>query len=306
MSPILEWLLLLSALATAIWGGWTLLLRPWLELRHDKARLRQLIRRDPKDESRPRKQRLRARTVERRLAAAGLEIRPALWIGIVLLVGLLSMLSLLEIVPTARWAALGLGVFIAWLPWALLTQAGLRRAWKFENRLVDAVDLLVGALEAGQNPTQALASAASGAREPVKEEFREIVARLHTSMPVEQALARMVLRFDSEGVRVLTQTLRAKWGLGGDLAPVLRAVNKTLRQRLALRRELNSHLAGAQTSAMLVALLPYAIVPVFLWKHPHTIRALWFHPWGPQLVLFAVLLQAVGFVWLRRILRMEL
>lgn len=301
-----ELALLLLALGGAGWGTWRLWIRPWRELRRDRRRLEGLLRPPPVHATERREEARAPGKLERRLRAAGLTIQPLRWRGIQLLVALGIALLSLEIAPRALWLAAGLGAFVAWLLGAFVVRAALRRSWRFETRLVDAVDLFVGALEAGENPIPALASAANGAREPVRGELREVVARLRAGAPLETAVAPLLLRYDSEGVRVFTQTLRAKWAVGGDLAPVMRAVNQTLRQRLTLRRELRSHLAGAQLSALLVALLPYALLPIFYWRRPEALEAIWSHPLGPTLLVGAILLQLLGLVWLRRLLRMEL
>jgi tight adherence protein B len=219
---------------------------------------------------------------------------------------LLVALIVVTFLPGLLWfgplAALG----VVWLVSSLVTEVARQRAWRFENRLVEAVELMVGALSAGQSPVDAIGSGAEGALEPVKSELRELAAQLRASVPIERAVRRIVLRYDSDSVRIFSQLLIAKWEVGGPLAPALQAVTKTMRHSLSLRGKLHTQIAGAQSAAVLVSILPYLIIAVFIWKRPEALTVVWRLPWGPQLFASAIFLQIAGFVWLRRILRIEL
>ena len=245
-------------------------------------------------------------TIERRLIAAGWNTTPAIAISLLVLIALLVALLVASVSPGLFWAGPVAGIAVAWLISSTLSEAARQRAWKFENRLVDAIDLIVGALAAGQNPADAIASGAGGALEPVRSELRHLADQLNASVPVDRAVRRMVLRYDSEGVRIFTQLLIAKWEIGGPLGPALQAATRTMRHGLRLRDKLQTHIAGAQTAAIVVAILPYLLVAAFLWKRPEALALVWRLRWGPQLFASAILLQLAGFVWLRRILRIEL
>jgi Flp pilus assembly protein TadB len=112
--------------------------------------------------------------------------------------------------------------------------------------------------------------------------------------------------YDSEGLRIFSQTLIAKWDVGGDLAPVLLRVSRVMRDRLALKMRLRSELAGARLGALIVSVLPYLLLPVLLWRRPEWLRSLLEHPVGLQLLLAAILMQLLGVLWLRQILRSDL
>jgi tight adherence protein B len=244
--------------------------------------------------------------IERRLIAAGWNTTPAIAISLLVLIAVLVALLVASVSPGLFWAGPVAGIAAVWLISSTLSEAARQRAWKFENRLVDAIDLTVGALAAGQNPADAIASGAGGALEPVRSELRHLADQLNASVPVDRAVRRMVLRYDSEGVRIFTQLLIAKWEIGGPLGPALQAATRTMRHGLRLRDKLQTHIAGAQTAAIVVAILPYLLVAVFLWKRPEALTLVWRLRWGPQMFACAILLQLAGFVWLRRILRIEL
>jgi tight adherence protein B len=247
----------------------------------------------------------RRSVLRRRLLAAGLPIPPLLFL---LMLGLLMAVAGIE-----TWGLFG----GAWVPGLVamiavammilgsVREIGRIRSIKFEEKLVDALDLLVVALRAGENPERALESAAGACEQPIRREFREVVQRLQVGMPVRRALGRMRERYDSEGVRLFTNALAAKWKAGGDLAPVLRKVSRIMRERLRHRLRIQSQMSGARLSAVVVAIAPYIVVLGFYVRHPTWLEALFTHPLGPAALIIAIFLQIVGFLWLNRLARIE-
>lgn len=239
----------------------------------------------------------------RRLRGAGLELPAVVFLIAVALFAAAIAFGVWAVLPRLPLAAVLVGILAAYLPFSLVEAAAHRRARRFLEKFVDAIDVMCAALDGGEPPANALATAAVSAEEPAKGEIREAHSRLQVGFSVRRSFARMVERYDSEGVRLLTQTMIVKWQAGGDLSPVLRAVNQIARERLRHDRELRTHLAGAQASAILIAILPYLLLPFFLWKRPEWFRELTGTQLGLQLLTIAILLQFVGMLWLRRLMR---
>lgn len=304
MSELSEVLLLVVALFAAAFVTWRLL-RVRSEVRQDEEHLGRLLGKEPQLETTQIEEK-EPGIIERRLQAAGLQLSPAAAIAFVVVIAVLIALVVANFSAGLFWVGPLVGLAVVWLIVSTVTEAARQRAWRFENRLVDAIDLTIGALSAGQSPVDALASGAEGALEPVKSELRELAAQLRASIPIERAVRRIALRYDSDSVRIFTQLLIAKWEVGGPLAPALQAVTKTMRHSLRLRGQLHTQISGAQTAAIVVSILPYLLIIIFLWKRPEALALVWRLPWGPQLFAAAIFLQVAGFVWLRRILRIEL
>lgn len=242
--------------------------------------------------------------MDRRLRAAGLP-GPAeayLFAGSLVAAAVsLLLLGLLPAVPLIAVVGFALALYVEWEVVAGLAR---RRASRFEQQLIDAIDLMAGILDAGGSLTQSLRQAGSASEQPLRGEFEEAVNRLGLGMSIERALAQMVERYDGEGVRLFSQALAAKLEVGGELSPLLRSINETLRDRARLQRQLRAQLAGARLTAIVVVILPYVLAPVLAWLQPG-----WFAPLftslGSALLLLAVMLQIVGILWLWHILERE-
>ncbi len=243
----------------------------------------------------------------RRLRAAGLRrLPPLIYLVAAAAFGVLVFYGLDKLVSGMRVAA-GVGAGLAvYAQWLLIRTWARRRAQRFEARLADAVGFMVGALTAGENLPQAFASTAMTAEGVARREFSEVARRLDLGMSVRQAVRRMEQGYDCEGTRLFTRTVIAKWQAGGDLAPVLAKVGKVIRERLRIRWRVHSHMAGARVAVGLSAAMPYLLIPFFLWQRPDWIERLQTHPLGPRMLMIAVLIQIMGLLWMRRILRIEL
>lgn len=243
--------------------------------------------------------------VERQLRTLQFRIEPLAFIGGVVVLAAIVFLLFLELFPDKLLLAAMAGAGFIFFAISLLRDLSGWRARKFEAQLVDAIDLMQAALQGGENPQHAMVITADASRGAIQAEFREIVKRLELGMSIEQSTERMVELYDTEGVRLFTQVLIAKWEAGGDLGVLLRSVNRIIRERVKLRVRMSGQMSGARYSAVMVALLPYVVIPFFLWKDPSWLETLSTHPKGPTFLFTAVALQLVGFFWLRKILRTD-
>lgn len=244
--------------------------------------------------------------LQRRLRAAGFPDSPLLYLSVVFMVAGFFALWILELFR-GLWppALIAFGLSLSFFH-LLVREVGRVRSLRFEEKLVNAVDLMISALRSGENPPQALASASAASPQPVRREFADVVHRLSLGMPIRGAVAGMMGSYDSEGVRLFCNTLAAKWSVGGDFAPVLHSVNRMMRERLRHRLHLRSQLAGAQLSSLLVAAAPYVLLLGFYVQRPDWLDRLLNHPIGSALLFSAIAVQLLGLLWLHRMLRMEL
>lgn len=244
--------------------------------------------------------------LKRRLRASNLAMNPYVFVVLVFLLALAASYGVLYLFDGMLLPGLITFVVVAYILYNIVLEAAQFRALKFETKLVDAIDLLIGALSSGENPTQAMQTVADLADHPIRAEFHEIANRLKVGMPIRRALGRLLDYYDCEGVRLFANTLSAKWAAGGNFASVLGVVNRIIRERLRYRVRLQSQLSGARVSAIIVAASPYLLVLAFQWRNPEWIRLLLQHPLGPILLFGAIGLQVLGFVLMRRMIRVTL
>jgi len=239
------------------------------------------------------------------LTTLKLDVEPKAFILATVIFAVLVTLLFLEVFPDKFSLALLSGAGILIFSFFLLRDLAARRARRFEQELTHAIDLIHASLQGGENPIGALSIAGQASNKMVNAELLEVVRRLELGMPINQATERMNSLYGSEGVRLFTRVLHVKWLAGGDLGELLFSVNRIIRARIKFRLRVSAQLSGLKYSSVFAALVPYLVIPFFLWKNPSWLESLTQHSFGPQLLFGAILLQVVGFFWLRNILRVD-
>lgn len=242
-------------------------------------------------------------SVRQTLQTLNWRVEPLMLAAILLAVGFCVFFVFLEFFPESIALAALSGGALTLVTFFVITDASSFIRHIFEQKLIDALDLIQAAVAGGVSPQRAMQVAANASRGAVARELNEVVDRLDYGLPIEEAVERMRYRYDSEGVRLFRQALLAKWHSGTDFAPLLKSVSGLLRERVKLRIQIDGQLSGSRYAALFAGALPYLLVPLFFWKEPN-----WFEPLknsenGATYLLAGILSQVVGYLWLRRILR---
>lgn len=186
----------------------------------------------------------------------------------------------------AAWAWLGFGVTLPLLPavaggiagvTAALVASGAaadRRRGRAAAALVESVGILAGELRAGQAPADALAILGADPRSEPVTRHRAVSA-------------------------VWTVAERS----GAPAAAVLERVEQDLREREQQRREIAAQLAGARSTAGLLAVLPVLGIGLGVAMGADPLRTLLGNPRGQIALVVGAALQAAGVLWTARIVR---
>jgi tight adherence protein B len=93
--------------------------------------------------------------------------------------------------------------------------------------------------------------------------------------------------------------------MGGNLSEVLDKLSAVIRDRFKVKRQVRAVSAhGRITGAVLMALPPATAGTLFNISPAH-MRLLTNDPMGVQMIIAGVALQAIGIVWIRRVLNVE-
>lgn len=222
-----------------------------------------------------------------------------------LLAGITLALVILELFAVPWWAGLLAALLFPYILWSLLTSVAHRRAVRFEEKLIDAVDLMISLLQSGETPLNALRGVAENGEEPVRSQFNLLVQRLDFGMEIYRALRPIIRGYDSEGLRLFANTLAVKFTLGGDLSPMLESLNQVLRDRYRYRVQVSSQMSGPRLASLAIAASPYVILAFYAFRKPDWIDRIFNSTAGTALFVGAVIVQILGFVWLGRLARSE-
>lgn len=203
------------------------------------------------------------------------------------------------------WPGLLVGVLLtpAVLRGAVLVSAArYRRACT--EALPDALTLMAASLGAGHSLGQSIGSAVR-AGGPLAGELGRVEAMIRLGESVPDALAAAAERLRSKDLTWVVIAVRINSRIGGDLGQLLRTIAGTLRERETLRRTARVLAAEGRLSAWVLAALPIGFVALLLVLRPEHLQPLVADQRGWMLIGAAILLFALGSLWLRRAIRLE-
>jgi tight adherence protein B len=172
-----------------------------------------------------------------------------------------------------------------------------RSSMLIESQLANSIDLIVGALHAGASLPAAIESALVEAREPLKQELEEVRGRLRLGDNPQAVFGGLMQRVPLESFRLLAATFATHWEVGGNLAPTLATVGRTIRDRIDVSRRIRSVTAQSRVSTIVVLAATYFIALVMWRNDPQRMNEFLATTIGRSLVTGAVVLQAIGIVW---------
>jgi tight adherence protein B len=178
-----------------------------------------------------------------------------------------------------------------------------RRQHAFLAQLPNALELMANALRAGFGLSSAFDLVAQELAEPLGGEFAKMVAEIKLGSSLEQAMDHLIERNPSGEIRLLAQAIAIHKQVGGNLAEVLDNLDRTIRERFTLQREIRSLTSEQRLTAWIMGLLPLGVGLGLAALNPAYILTLFHTTPGRCLLGVVVVLQMVGYVALRRILR---
>ena len=171
-----------------------------------------------------------------------------------------------------------------------------------DEQLADAIGALTAAVRAGMSVPQAIAYAAREAEPPIADELCRVAADLEVGVPLSDAGAAWSERAGSDDAGLVLGALDLHRRSGGDLPAVLDQVTSTIRERVAVAREVRALTAQARLSGWILGILPIGFF-AFLWlTSRRDIEGALATPTGIASVSIGLALEAGAFLWIRSLL----
>jgi tight adherence protein B len=180
-----------------------------------------------------------------------------------------------------------------------------RQAFRIEEQLGDAIDLMVSALQAGAGVLSAMENAAREVRKPLRPQLEEVLGRIRYGDDPQEVFRALYIRVPFESFRLFSSALAVHWEVGGSLAPTLAGVGRIIRDRIEIARRIKSVSTQARLSTITVLCTTYFIALVIWRNDPERMENFLATEIGQILAAGAILLQALGLLWAARVSRMK-
>jgi tight adherence protein B len=205
-------------------------------------------------------------------------------------------------IPLAQFVCVPIG---ASLPMLWLLQRRSSRLKAFEEQFPDALDLISRSLRAGHAFQAAIGMAADELTAPAAPEFKKVFDQQNFGLPLKDALNALTERVPLLDVKFFVTAVAIQRDTGGNLAEILDNLAHVVRERFKIQRQVRVHTAhGRITGFVLLALPAFLGIALTMINREH-MRPLWEEPMGRTLILATIVMQLVGFVWIRKVIKIE-
>jgi len=264
-----------------------------------------LVRSDPTGHiEKVARQALKGSGVERWLeqSGTGLTVTACLLISLAI-AGLFAFMA--AVFVRAPWAiAVGFALGLTVLP-IYIRQKRSSRLYKFEETFPEALDLLSRGIRAGHAFSAGMKMVADELGEPVGPEFRKAFDEQNFGLPLKESLNNLCARVPILDVRFFSTAVLIQRETGGNLSEILDNLAAVVRERFKIRRQVRVHTAHGRFTGYVLMALPAFLALALSFINPEHMNLLFEERMGQMMIITSIIMQAVGFFWIRQVIKIE-
>jgi tight adherence protein B len=190
-------------------------------------------------------------------------------------------------------------------PFLFVLQKRSRRFQKFEAGLPGTLDLMVSAMRAGQSLVSALGIVAHEVPDPIGREFRICFDEQNYGLELRTAMQNLVTRVPLPDMRIIVSAILIQKESGGNLAEVLDKTAQLTRERFRIKNQIRVHTAQGRLTGWILSLLPVVLGFFLYMLNPGMISSLWKNPMGVKLMYAGAVMEIIGALIIRKIVRIR-
>ncbi|EEW11711.1 type II secretion system F family protein [Vibrio mimicus] len=174
---------------------------------------------------------------------------------------------------------------------------------KFQSNFPDALNILSGALSAGQSIVHAFEYVGKQLDNDVGYEFKFMAERLLIGEDPDEVLARSAASFPYVEYFFFASTIRINLSRGGQLKEVINRINRIMFDARAVDKKKNALTSEARSSAKIIAALPVIFLLILKFTSPENYNFVMFEEGGKPIFYYVVISELIGFFCIWMILR---
>jgi len=106
-------------------------------------------------------------------------------------------------------------------------------------------------------------------------------------------------------VRFFVTAVLIQRDTGGNLAEILDNLAHVVRERFKIRRQIRVHTAHGRFTGYVLLALPAALAMALYVINPDHMNLLFREHMGQMMLLGAIVMQTIGFIWIRQVIKIE-
>jgi len=210
--------------------------------------------------------------------------------------------------------ALGVGAFVIFrsliflvigaiigliIPNFILKMRYKKRVAKFNNQLLDAINMLSSCLKGGLSLLQGFEVLVEEMPSPISQELGLVVRENKMGIPLEESLVRLNKRMNLEELGLIVNALLVARETGGELTKVFSRLSVTIRDNRKLKDNIKTLTMQGRMQGAIMSFLPIVFVAWVLSVNKHHFDIMMSNDLGRMLLVAAVVLQIVGMVLIK-------
>ena len=241
---------------------------------------------------------------EKLLLESGTKLRPEEFLVLRFL--LVAAVGVLFFIFGSSWYINILAMIIGFLiPKFYLIRKRKKRLHLLSYQLIETLGMIANSMRAGFSFMQAIQLAGKEMPDPIGPEFEQLVREIGLGIPFEDAMRALTRRLPNKELMVVVQAILAQRKSGGNLAQLLETVEETIRGRIRILEELNTLTSQGKMSAWIITLLPLCLGLYLATVSSDYFRPMLEHPIGLTIMIMAVLSNIIGWLFIQKIIRIE-
>lgn len=184
-----------------------------------------------------------------------------------------------------------IGLFI---PNFILKTRFKHRVQKFNNQLLDAINMLSSCLKGGLSLLQGFEVLVEEMPAPMSQEIGLVVRENKMGIPLEESIVRLQKRMNLEELGLVVNALLVSRETGGELTKVFSRLSVTIRDNRKLKENIKTLTLQGRMQGAIMSFLPILFVIWVLSVNKHHFDVMMNNDLGRMLIIIAVILQVVG------------
>ncbi len=194
----------------------------------------------------------------------------------------------------------GVGLVCLMLPLMKIKMQRTARFKNFERQLPEALDLMARALRAGHAFSVGMKMVGDEFPDPIGPEFNRTVEEISFGIDVPEAMNNLNERVISTDLKFFITALVVQRETGGNLAEIIEAISRLIRQRFELLGRVKALSAEGRLSGIVLFVMPFVMGGVLWWMNEDYMRLLIEDDLGLMMLGAAGLLMLFGAVIMKK------
>lgn len=246
-----------------------------------------------------------AASLYKELQAADVKMRPEEFSLIWLLVTVVPA-GLVVLFSGSATIALVLFMIGLLIPLLLIKMRQKARVKKFDEQLSDALIIACSCLRSGLSFTQSMETISKDMSAPISTEFAQVLAEMNMGASMEESLERMNTRIKSSYLSLTISAVLIQKQTGGNLSQILDNISSSIKEKMKLKKELNSATASGKMTGLLMGSMPVILMILFYVVNPSFMEPLFKTSLGHVFLGIAAGLEILCFVLIKKIVTIKM